>query len=115
MTLANGDKGGNGMKKILEGKVYNTETARVIGTWSNNLPISDFRNETATLYVTKKGNFFVAGESGPMGSFAHSEGNMTSGGEGLFALSKREALDWAERHLDAEEYEEFFADIIEEA
>lgn len=103
------------MKKIIDGKVYNTETARIIGTWSNNLSTSDFRNETATLYVTKKGNFFVAGESGPMGSFAYSVGDMTSGGEGLFTLTREEALGWAERHLDPEDYEEYFSDLIEEA
>lgn len=103
------------MKKIINRKVYNTETATPIGTWSNNLSTRDFRNETATLYVTKKGAFFVAGESGPMGSFAHSEGNMTSGGEGLFALTIEEALEWAERHLDLEDYEEFFSDMIEDA
>lgn len=103
------------MKKLIDGKVYNTDTATPIGTWSNNLSTRDFRNETATLYVTKKGAFFVAGESGPMGSFAYSVGNMTSGGEGLFALTKEEALEWAERHLDLEDYEEFFSDMIEEA
>lgn len=103
------------MKKIIDGKMYNTDTATPIGTWSNNLSTRDFRNETATLYVTKKGAFFVAGESGPMGSFAYSVGDMTSGGEGLFALTKKEALEWAERYLDPEDYEEYFSDLIEEA
>ena len=103
------------MKKIIDGKVYNTDTATRIGSWSNNLSSRDFRNESATLYVTKKGSFFVAGESGPMGSFAYSVGDMTSGGEGLFALTREEALEWAERHLNPEDYEEHFSDMIEEA
>jgi hypothetical protein len=103
------------MRKIIEGKIYDTNTATEIGTWSNNLSTRDFRNETTTLYITKKGNFFMAGESGPMGSYAYSVGNGTSGGEGMFALTKEEALEWAERHLEAKEYEEYFKDIIEEA
>ncbi len=103
------------MRKIIEGKIYDTNTATEIGTWSNNLSTRDFRNETTTLYITKKGNFFMAGESGPMGSYAYSVGNVTSGGEGMFVLTKEEALEWAERHLDVKEYEKYFKDIIEEA
>ena len=103
------------MKKVIHSTVYNIEPATPIGTWCNNPSTRDFRNETATLYVTKKGAFFVAGESGPMGSFAYSVGDMTSGGEGLFALTIEEALEWAERHLDLEDYEEFFSDMIEDA
>jgi len=57
----------------------------------------------------------VAGESGPLGCFAKSVGNGSTGGEGLFTLTREEALEWAERHLDPEDYEEFFSDLIEEA
>lgn len=103
------------MKKIIGGKLYNTETADPIGSYWNGHTQGDFHYEELTLYKTKKGNFFVAGESGPLGCFARSAGNGTSGGEGLFALTREEALEWAERHLDPEDYEEHFSDLIEEA
>ena len=103
------------MKNVIDGKRYDTATATEIGTYSNDLPVSDFRNETITLYVTKRGNFFIAGESGPMGYFATSVGNETRGGDGLEALGKEEALEWAERYLDCEDYESYFKGMIEEA
>ena len=81
------------MKKIIDGKVYNTETADSIGSYWNGYDQSDFHYEELTLYKTKKGSFFVAGESGPLGCFAKSVGNgFTSGGEGLFTLTREEAL-----------------------
>jgi hypothetical protein len=103
------------MKKIIDGKVYNTETADSIGIYWNGYAQSDFHYEELTLYKTKKGSFFVAGESGPLGCFAKSVGNGFTGGEGLFTLTREEALEWAERHLDPEDYEEYFSDLIEEA
>ena len=103
------------MKKIIDGKVYNTETADPIGSYWNGHTRRDFHYEELTLYKTKKGSFFVAGESGPLGGFARSVGNGTSGGKGLFVLTREEALEWAERHLDPEDYEEHFSDLIEEA
>ena len=103
------------MKKVIDGKVYNTETATKIGCYWNGYSTRDFHYEELTLYKTNKGNFFVAGESGALGCFAKSIGNGSTGGDGLFALTKEEALDWAERYLDAEDYEEYFSDLIEEA
>lgn len=109
------------MRKIINGKLYDTNTATPIGTWSNNLPTSDFRHETTTLYITKKGNFFIAGESGPLGRYAYSVGNIISRGEGMFALTKEEALDWVEKHLETnkletKKFEDYFIiDLVEEA
>ena len=103
------------MKKIIDGKVYNTETADSIGIYWNGYAQSDFHYEELTLYKTKKGNFFVAGESGPLGCFAKWVENGSTGGEGLFTLTREEALKWAERHLDPDDYVEYFSDLIEEA
>lgn len=103
------------MKKIIGGKVYDTKTADYIGSYWNGYDMRDFRYEELALYKTQKGNFFVAGESGPLGCFAKSMGSGSTGGEGLFALTREEALEWAERYLDPETCEEYFSDLIEEA
>jgi hypothetical protein len=50
-----------------------------------------------------------------MTRFARSAGNMTSGGDGLFPMSKEEALEWAEQYLSAEEIERAFEADIEDA
>ena len=47
------------MKKIINGKIYNTKNAIKLVCVSNNLWYSDFRNLTEGLFITKKWNFFV--------------------------------------------------------
>ena len=103
------------MKKVINGKTYNTETATEIENYGNGLGRNDFRNIDESLYVTKKGNFFLAGEGGAMTKYSEPCGNMTGGGEGIEPLSKTEALAWLERHGTAEQVEEYFGDMIEEA
>ena len=105
------------MKQIIDGKVYNTETATEVGAeYSNGLGCSDFRNVTAQLYKTKNGRFFLAGEGGAMSIFSQPCGNMTGGGEGIIAMTKEEALEWAETHeVGPDDIEKHFSDIIEEA
>lgn len=103
------------MKRVIDGKAYNTETATEIADYSNDLGSGDFRNISESLYITTKGNFFLAGEGGPMTKYSQPCGNMTGGGEGIIPLSKDEALAWAEAHADGDVIEEYFSDLIEEA
>ena len=39
------------MKKIINGRKYDTETAKEIGYWSNGYPCSDFNHCNETLYL----------------------------------------------------------------
>jgi hypothetical protein len=97
------------VKKVINGKVYNTETATQIGTDSYNGSTSDFQWWDETLYKTKKGQFFLSGEGGPMSRWSRSCGNnSTSGGSDIVLLSDAEALEWAEAHMDADEIAEHF-------
>lgn len=43
------------MKKIINGKMYNTETATKLGDFWNGLSKSDFRQLSETLYRKKNG------------------------------------------------------------
>ena len=45
------------MKKIINYKKYDTETARVVGSWSYGNP-GDFRYQVETLYCKKTGEYF---------------------------------------------------------
>ena len=47
------------MKKIINGKMYNTETAKEIGSWNNGRYRSDFYYVGETLYKKKTGELFV--------------------------------------------------------
>lgn len=103
------------MKKVVNGKVYNTDTAEEVANYSNGLGGRDFRNVDESLYKTKKGAWFLAGEGGPMTKYARACGNMTGGGDDIIPMSAEEALEWLEHHDETEAIEEHFADSIEEA
>lgn len=47
------------MRKIIKGKIYDTEKARLIAEYSNGLSITDFRHVYEDLYVTRAGQFFI--------------------------------------------------------
>ena len=91
------------MRKIINGKSYNTETAAKVAEWSNNLACSDFNACDETLYKTPKGQFFLHGDGGAMTEWSQPCGNMRTGGEGIKLLSPSEALEWCEqRGVDAD-------------
>ncbi|MDX9896095.1 MAG: hypothetical protein RBS34_11640 [Desulfofustis sp.] len=104
------------MKRIIEGKRYDTEKAIEIGSASNSHP-GDFNWWEATLYKTpRSGVFFLAGEGGPMSRYAMTIGqNEWAGGERIDPMTKDEALKWAEKYLDDDTIEEHFGDSIEDA
>jgi hypothetical protein len=96
------------MRKIINGRTYNTATSKLIGSWDNGIYGSDFRSCDETLYKNTKGAYFLVGEGGPMSKYAVSHGNETNGGRELIPMTASEAQDWAEEHLTAEEYEAEF-------
>ena len=104
------------MKKVINGALYNTETARLIGTYSNGGTWRDFSHFEENLYRTKAGKYFLHGEGGPMTKYAKSVGNNEwSGGEHIEPLTPAAAREWAEEHLTAEEYIKEFGEPEEAA
>lgn len=106
---------GKKMIKVIDGKTYNTKTAKEIDHYSNGLGCRDFRNLNERLYITKKGNFFLKGEGGAMTKYSRPVGDMTDGGDGIIPLSKMEALEWMENYGAVQDFEAYFSDIIEDA
>jgi hypothetical protein len=92
------------MKKIIDGALYNTESARHIGSWSNGYGISDFKWCRESLYRTNSGKYFKHGEGGPMSVYCEHHGNSTSGSEQIISLTYEDARQWAEEHLEVDEY-----------
>ena len=101
------------MKQIINGKKYNTETAKELGTYSNSGSWNDFDHFRETLYLKRTGEFFLLGEGGPRTKYAYSDGNTRSGGAKIIPLTIEEAKAWAERNLSVEEYEEIFGEVEE--
>lgn len=96
------------MKKIINGKLYDTETAKCLGSdsYSNR---RDFHYWSEELYVKRTGEYFLYGEGGPMSRYSRSLGdNSWTGGEKIIPLTISKAKEWAEEHMSADEYEEAF-------
>jgi hypothetical protein len=108
--------GGRGLTKaIIEGKRYDTETATLICSGSADTSKSNFRYWSASLYVTKNGNYFLDGEGGPMTRWSRSFDNSCSGGAGVIPIDAAEALAFAERHGGVDVVERFFEADIKDA
>lgn len=102
------------MKRVLEGRIYDTEKSVLIcKIWEGNK--GDFAHFEAELYKTpKSGRFFLAGEGGPMTIFRKRvDQNSWSGSSGIIPISEGEALRYAERHASVEVVEKYFT--VEEA
>lgn len=102
------------MKRIIEGKRYDTETAEKLHSWDNGIYGNDFRTQDETLHKTAKGAYFVHGRSGPMGPYAREMGNSKCEGEVLFLVSPEEAFDWLVKHDGEEVAEKFFPDMVKD-
>lgn len=75
------------MKKIIHGKMYDTETARLIKA-------EDSDSMYPSLYRKRTGEYFL-------------------GGEGIEPLTYAQAKEWAEIAMTAEEYETEFGKVTE--
>ena len=92
------------MKKVINGSLNDTETAKLPGEDPYSNP-RDFAHWRESLYRTKSGKYFLHGAGGPMTKYAVSVGqNEWSGGEKIIPLDLDSAQRWAEEHLDGDEY-----------
>lgn len=99
------------MKKIINNKLYDTETAKSIGFSTANCSCSDFNYWEEELYRKKTGEYFLYGKGGPMTKYSVSHGdNSWSGGSKIIPLSFEKAREWAEENLEADDYIECFGE-----
>jgi hypothetical protein len=102
------------VKKIIDHKVYDADTATEIASWDNGCYGNDFRSCSETLYKTGNGTYFLLGKGGPMSKYAESHGNSTCGGKDITVLTDEEAYEWMERHATPDETMTEFGHLIEE-
>ena len=103
------------MKKIIDGKLYNTETAQKVAGYSTNDSCSDFSHIEETLFRKRTGEYFLFGEGGPASKYARRvESNSWSSGSDIIPLSYDDARQWAEDHLDADRYLKEFGPVAED-
>lgn len=103
------------MNKVIRGKRYNTETAKLVGTWEANEPENSDFWEKEELYQKRSGEFFLIGQGGAQTQYARfSMGGESKPGVELHPIEPEEASDWAEEHLTADEYEALFGPVAED-
>ena len=100
------------MKFIKHGVMYNTETAECLGSWSNRCTGFTYCKET--LYRKANGEFFLHGEGGPKSIYGEVYGDRRTDGEVILPRTYREAREWAEHHLDPDDYEAIFGEVSED-
>lgn len=97
----------NTMKKHINSRIYNTETAALVGEWSNDSRDIDWCEER--LYRKKTGEYFIHGEGGAMSRYAKQiEQNRWGNGGEIIPLSYERAREWAEEYLTTDEYDAEF-------
>ena len=86
------------MRKIVNGLLYDTQTAEEIESVSYSNP-TDFNHYEEALYKTKGGRYFLAGEGNARSKYGQSVDQNTWGpGSRIIPLEAAEALEWCERH-----------------
>lgn len=103
------------MKKIINGKVYDTSTAKRLGEYEPSPYKSDFHWFAETLYKKMNGEFFIHGEGNAASKYSKTVGqNEWAGGEKIIPLTYEEAQAWAEKHLDGDDYISIFGEPDED-
>lgn len=102
------------MKKIINGRVYDTEKAKKVGFYADGISYRDHAWYNETLYRKKTGEFFIYGEGGSASRYRRRIKNMWHEGDKIVPLSYESAHTWAEKHLDTNEYDEIFGEVIED-
>ena len=101
------------MKKIINGRMYNTDTAKLVAEWDNSLSQTDFKHCEENLYRKKTGEYFLHGKGGPCSRWCEFVGNCIFGGEGIIPLTITMAMEWVENNLSADEYIAIFGEVEE--
>jgi hypothetical protein len=101
------------MRRSIDGKVYDTNTAEIICDISEGR-IGEFDEVNAGLYVTKKGAYFIEGYGGATTRFKKQSVDKSGwvGSNALIPISLEEARTYCEKFAP-DEVEEYFK--VEEA
>lgn len=100
-------------KKIINGKMYNTETAKEIAYYWNGYSGNDFRSMSETLYLKKTGEYFLYGSGGPLSKYGEDYGREKTWGDKFIPMSEDKAKKWCMENLDANEYIEIWGEVEE--
>jgi len=103
------------MRAVINGKVYDTSTAKEIHK-IKRYPKDSWHHYSETLYRTRRGNWFLYGEGLPASKYAtRSETGDYTSGERIDVFSASQAFHFLESHGDVESLKLYFNQEVEEA
>ena len=102
------------MRKIINGRLYDTNTAKQLTSWTGGRPgDTSFYNEE--LYIKRNGEYFLHGNGGPSSPYHESpELNSWVAGEDIHPIPLEEAKKVANEHLDVDEFQKVFGTVSED-
>lgn len=101
------------MQKIINGKIYDTDTATKMADISGpggHKSSRDFDYEDTWLYCSLNSTYFIAGEGGGRSRWAEPTGSGMGFGRGLTLVDELEARKLYEQFGDADNYAKFFGE-----
>lgn len=98
------------MKKIINGRLYNTESAKKVGYYNNGRIYNDFSFFEETLYRKRTGEFFLHGEGNATSKYGKYYGDCLGSSEEIIPYTEEKARKWMETHADAEDYIKLFGE-----
>lgn len=102
------------MRKIINGKMYDTETAEEIDWCENMTNPGNYSYCKEVLYRKKTGEFFLHGKGNAASMYAEVQADrMRSPGEKIVPLAIKEAMVWVENYSDADTYIDLFGEVEE--
>lgn len=86
------------MRRIIDGRVFDTETAAQLCELPCSANPGDFAWHESALYRSPRGRFFIAGRGGPASLWAEpAQGGGSTGGDGIRIVDEDEARRWMEQ------------------
>lgn len=100
------------MIKVINGKKYDTNTAKELTSFYNEE--TGFRYLEEALYRKKTGEYFIYGNGGALTKYrVPCDNDSWSGSCAITPITQNEAKAWVEEHCSGEEYIEIFGDVEE--
>lgn len=96
------------MQKYIEGRKFNTATARKIGVKTNGFNSNALNYTEEALYLKKSGVYFLYKKSGPLGKYGIKKGNENKGQELIEPISFSKAKIWTKNNLTYDIYSRYF-------
>ena len=100
------------MKRIIDGKRYDTSTAEEIATATHGYK-REFSYYEETLYCKRTGEYFLYGYGHGESKYAKQVLGAWGPGEDIIPMTYEQARQWAEVSLEADEYEREFGEVPE--